>query len=55
MNLGRHQLRLAGVAAVAAMALAAAGCGSSGGGSTSTGGKPIKGGTATVALPPGVT
>ena len=55
MNLGRHRLRLAGVAAVAALALAAAGCGSSGGGSTNTGGKAIKGGTASVALPPGVT
>ena len=56
MNLGRHRLRLAGVAAIAALALAAAGCGSSGGGgNTSTGGKAIKGGTASVALPPGVT
>ena len=56
MNLGRHRLRLAGVAAIAALALAAAGCGSSGGGGkTSTGGKAIKGGTASVALPPGVT
>jgi hypothetical protein len=56
MNLGRHRLRLAGVAAIAALALAAAGCGSSGGGGkTSTGGTAIKGGTASVALPPGVT
>jgi peptide/nickel transport system substrate-binding protein len=56
MNLGRHRLRLAGVAAIAALALAAAGCGSSGGGgNTNTGGKAIKGGTASVALPPGVT
>ena len=56
MNLGRHRLRLAGVAAIAALALAAAGCGSSGGGGkASTGGTAIKGGTASVALPPGVT
>src|ERR1700722_649222 len=56
MNLGRHRLRLAGVAAIAALALAARGGGSSGGGGkTSTGGTAIKGGTASVALPPGVT
>src|SRR6185437_12659957 len=56
MKLGRQRLRLAGVAAVAALALAAAGCGSSGGSnSNSGGGTAVKGGTATVALPPGVT
>jgi peptide/nickel transport system substrate-binding protein len=58
MNLGRHRLRLAAVAAVAAVALLAAGCGSSSGGSKASGttsGKAIKGGVATVALPAGVT
>ena len=53
-----RRLRLAGVAAVAALAMAAAGCGSSGGGSSNTGsggGTAVKGGTAKVALPPGVT
>ncbi len=56
MKLGRQRLRLAGVAAVAALALAAAGCGSSGGSnSNSGGGTAVKGGTATVALQPGVT
>src|SRR5579875_605650 len=53
----RKRLRLAGVAAVGvAAAMLAAGCGSSG--STppsSSSGKPVKGGTATVALPAGVT
>jgi peptide/nickel transport system substrate-binding protein len=53
----RRRLRLAGVAAVAAVALLAAGCGASGSssGSSSSSGAVVKGGTATVALPPGVT
>jgi peptide/nickel transport system substrate-binding protein len=52
----KHKLRLAGVAALAAVALAAAGCGtSSGSGHASSSGKAVKGGIATVALPPGVT
>src|SRR5437660_5456493 len=57
MNLGIRKLRLAGVAAVAALALAAAGCGSGGGGGGNPGGggTKVKGGTARVALPPGVT
>jgi peptide/nickel transport system substrate-binding protein len=58
MNLWRRKLRLAAVGAVAAIAMVAAGCSSSGGGSSSSsssGGTPVQGGTATVALPPGVT
>jgi peptide/nickel transport system substrate-binding protein len=58
MNLRKNRLRLAGVAAVAALALAAAGCGgstSSGGNNSSSGGKLVNGGTATFALSPGVT
>jgi peptide/nickel transport system substrate-binding protein len=47
MELGRHRLRLAGVAVLAALALAAAGCTSSST-PTSSSGKPVKGGTATV-------
>jgi peptide/nickel transport system substrate-binding protein len=58
MKRARQKLRLAGVAAVAALALAAAGCASgsssSSSGSTSSG-TPVKGGTATIALPPGTT
>ncbi|HEY1643236.1 MAG TPA: hypothetical protein VGG35_21290, partial [Streptosporangiaceae bacterium] len=54
-----RKVRLAGVAAMAALAVAAAGCGSSGGGGGSSpgagGGQAVKGGTAKVALPPGVT
>jgi peptide/nickel transport system substrate-binding protein len=52
MHLGNRKLRLAGVAAVAALAVVAAGCSSS---STSSGpsGARIKGGTASVAWPPG--
>src|SRR5690349_8817580 len=53
-----RRLRLAGVAAMAALAVAAAGCGSSGGGNSGSGtggGQAVKGGTARVALPPGVT
>ena len=50
-----RRLRLAAVAGVAAAALAAAGCSStSSPGSNSTGGA-VKGGTATIALPAGVT
>ncbi|HEY3733181.1 MAG TPA: ABC transporter substrate-binding protein [Streptosporangiaceae bacterium] len=58
MDLGRYKWRLRGAAAIAAIALAATGCGSgggSGGGSGSSGGTAIKGGTATVALPPSTT
>jgi peptide/nickel transport system substrate-binding protein len=58
MNLGRHRLRVAGVAAVAAVALLAAGCGSSGGSKASGGsssGTAVKGGVATLALPPSTT
>jgi peptide/nickel transport system substrate-binding protein len=57
MNLWRRKLRLAAVGAVAAVAMVAAGCSSSGGGSSSSssGGTPVSGGTATVALPAGVT
>ena len=61
MNLGRRRLRLAVVGAAAAIAMTAAGCGSGGGGSSSpsassgSGGTPVAGGTAKVALPPGVT
>ncbi len=54
-----RKVRLAGLAAMAALAVAAAGCGSSGGGGGSSpstgGGQAVKGGTAKVALPPGVT
>jgi peptide/nickel transport system substrate-binding protein len=52
---GRRKLRLAGVAAMAALALAAAGCGSSGGSSSTpaSGGTHVKGGTVTWAEPPG--
>jgi peptide/nickel transport system substrate-binding protein len=57
MKRAQRKLRLAGVAAIAALALAAAGCasGSSGSGSTSNSGAPVKGGTASIALPPGTT
>ena len=55
MDLGRHKLRLGGAAAMVAIALAAAGCGSSGGSSPSSSGTKVAGGTATVALPAGVT
>ena len=51
----RRKMGVAGVAALAATALLAAGCGSSGSHSSSSSGTPIKGGTATVALPAGVT
>jgi peptide/nickel transport system substrate-binding protein len=55
MNLWRRKLRLAAVAAVGAVALIAAGCGSSGSPPSSSSGTPVTGGTATVALAPGVT
>jgi len=49
MNLRSPKLRLAGVAATAALALAAAGCGGSSS-NTPTGGAKLKGGTASVAF-----
>jgi peptide/nickel transport system substrate-binding protein len=57
MKVWRRKLRLAAIAGVSAVALIAAGCGSSGGGSSSSssGGAAVKGGTASVALPAGVT
>ena len=59
MNMWRRKLRLGAVAAVGVVSLVAAACSSSGGsgsGSNSaSSGVPIKGGTATVALPAGVT
>jgi peptide/nickel transport system substrate-binding protein len=54
MYLGRHRRRMAGVAALAAAAALAVGCSSSGA-PPSSGGTAVKGGTARVALPPGVT
>ena len=54
MGLGRYKLRLGGAAAVIAIALVAAGCGSSGS-SPKSSGTPVKGGTARVALPAGIT
>ena len=56
MNLWRRKLRLAAVAVAAAVALIAAGCSSSSSTPTSTSsGAAVKGGTATVALPAGIT
>jgi peptide/nickel transport system substrate-binding protein len=57
MKRWRRKLRLAAVAGIGVVALIAAGCGSSGGSSKNSGssGAPVKGGTATVALPAGVT
>jgi peptide/nickel transport system substrate-binding protein len=58
MNLRRRKLRLAAVAAVGVVSLVAAACSSSGsssGGGSATSGTPVNGGTATVALPAGVT
>jgi peptide/nickel transport system substrate-binding protein len=56
MKLWRRKLRLAAIAGVGAVALIAAGCGSSGSSSPSgTSGAAVKGGTASVALPAGVT
>jgi peptide/nickel transport system substrate-binding protein len=51
----RRKIGVAGVAAAAATALLAAGCGSSGNSNNSSTGTVVKGGTATVALPAGVT
>ena len=57
MNLLRPKLRLAAIAGVSVVALVAAGCGASGGTSSSGGstGARVKGGTALVALPAGIT
>jgi peptide/nickel transport system substrate-binding protein len=57
MKLWRRKLRLAAIAGVGAVALIAAGCGSSGTSNSSSGssGAAVKGGTASVALPAGVT
>ena len=56
MNPWRRKLRLAAVAGVVAVGLIAAGCSSSGGTSSSgPSGTAVTGGTATVALPAGVT
>ena len=56
MKLWRRKLRLAAIAGVGAVALIAAGCGSSGSSTPSgSSGAAVKGGTASVALPAGVT
>jgi len=57
MKFRRRKLRLAAVAVTAAVALTAAACSSSGTSSpsSSSSGTPVSGGTASVALPPGVT
>jgi peptide/nickel transport system substrate-binding protein len=55
MKFWRRKLRLAAVAVTAAVALTATACSSSSSSSGSTSGTPVKGGTATVALPPSVT
>jgi len=58
MNLRRRKLRLGAVAAVGVVSLVAAACsssGSGGGGHSASSGTPVSGGTATVALPAGVT
>ena len=59
MSLWRRKMRVAAVAGVGVVALIAAGCSSNGSGTTgssgSTGAAKVKGGTATVALPAGVT
>jgi peptide/nickel transport system substrate-binding protein len=54
VNLWRRKLRLAVVAGAGVAAMIASGCASSAGGS-SAGGTPVKGGTATVALPASTT
>jgi peptide/nickel transport system substrate-binding protein len=54
MYLGRRMQRLAGVAVVAVAAMVAAGCSSSSTPPSSTG-KAVKGGTASIALPAGIT
>jgi peptide/nickel transport system substrate-binding protein len=56
MNLRRHKLRFAAIAGVAVAALVAAGCSSSSSSApSSSSGTAVTGGTATIALPPGVT
>src|SRR5215471_18975743 len=55
MYLGRRMRRLAGVAVVAVAAMVAVSCSSSSTPPSSSGGTPVKGGTALVALPAGVT
>jgi peptide/nickel transport system substrate-binding protein len=55
MYLGRNRRRLAGVAALAAAAVLGVSCSSSSTPPSSGGGTPVKGGTARVALPAGVT
>jgi peptide/nickel transport system substrate-binding protein len=58
MNMWRRKLRLGAVAAVGVVSLVAAACsssGSGGGSSSASSGTPVNGGTATVALPAGVT
>ena len=59
MNLWRRKLRFAAVAVLAAVAMVAAACSSSSSSSparsSSSGGTPVTGGTATIALPAGVT
>jgi peptide/nickel transport system substrate-binding protein len=55
MNLWTRKKRLAAIAGVSVVALIAAGCGSSGSGNPSSSGARVKGGTATVALPPNTT
>src|SRR5215831_11675966 len=55
MHLGRHTRRMAAVAALVVAAVVAVGCSSSAPPPSSGGGTPVKGGTAKVALPAGVT
>ena len=55
MHLGRHKGRIAGVAVAVAAVLLAVGCSSGSSTTPSSGGTPVKGGTASVALPAGVT
>ena len=58
MKFWRRKLRLAAIAVTAAVALTAAACSSSGTSSSSgssTSGTPVSGGTASIALPAGVT
>ena len=56
MKIWRRKMRLAAITGAVAVALIAAGCSSSGSpASSSSSGAAVKGGTATVALPAGVT
>src|SRR5262252_3274989 len=55
MHLGRHTRRMAAVAALVVAAVVAVGCSSSAPPPSSGGGTPVKGGTALVALPAGIT